>query len=510
MKIVQPLLVLVLLSVPAWLHASNPKVDSLLHLLEMRTAIDRAEVLWEVAYELFDIDNPKAAFYAERAYHEVWAKGDSLQIVKIGTTHTQLQRRLGNLDHSIQMAIPLLQVAKRHHYRKYEKMLLNGLSVSYLDKESFDKALEISYESLTARRQDGDSVEVGIAKANIGYIYYRLSDMKMALYFLTQASNLLQGNPDAYLSNESNLAATYCEMKQFDKALVMYKAILGSDYLIDNMALIPILYQGIATCFLRINQLDSAQFYADRTIQEATKMKSNWQLIYSYIILSRICLERNDIASSYTFLRDAESACTSFNFPLLRLEVAKQKAFLLVMMGEKDSSIAEFKSYIEGSDSLYRGEANRRLLAVQTLNAQKENELKIKGQADILDLQDQLLTRRLTFMIIVSGLLGIVALLAIELFRANKKKEQINRLLDVKVVERTKELSSQGDVLQHFIDEEKILKQRVVREVLSQTNTLRGLIYLGKIDNGSNVDEHLSQADALTFQIQDTVSKLLA
>ncbi len=93
MKIVQPLLVLVLLAGPVRLQASNPKVDSLLRVLQTHATADRAEVLWGIAYELFDIDNGQAVFYAERAYHEVWAKGDSLQIVKVGTTYGQLLRR---------------------------------------------------------------------------------------------------------------------------------------------------------------------------------------------------------------------------------------------------------------------------------------------------------------------------------------------------------------------------------------------------------------------------------
>ena len=42
------------------LAAQNPKVDSLLHALETNPTADRAEMLWGVAYELYDVDNATA------------------------------------------------------------------------------------------------------------------------------------------------------------------------------------------------------------------------------------------------------------------------------------------------------------------------------------------------------------------------------------------------------------------------------------------------------------------
>jgi len=507
MKIVQLLLAAALLT-PGWLKASSPKVDSLLHLLETHTALDRAEVLWAVAYELFDVDNPEAAFYAERAYHEVWQKGDSLQIVKIGTTHTQLQRRLGNLDHSIQLAIPLLHIAKRNVYRKYEKMLLNGLSVSHMEKGTYDKALKYSYESLTARREDGDSAEVGIALLNIGYIYYKLYDFKLAISFLFRSANLLQSDEGTKLVANMNIAAAYCDLKQYKLALEYYRGVVSGELKGSERALLASSYQGMAQCFLGQSELDSAYYYANSAIYEAKRMKNVWALTIGYLVLSRISLDRGDLSTCEEFIKKADAIHAAKNFPILGLEIKRHKVLLLVKPINGDNSLRLINSYLEERDSLFRGEADRRILAVQTMELQRESRMKLKAQADILDLQNQSLTRQRAFIVVISGLFTLVVILALELYRANRRKESINKLLDRRVIERTRELGHQRDVLQHFIDEEMVLKQRVIRDVLSQTNTLRGLIYLGKIDRGPNVEQYLSGANTLTYEIQNTVSKL--
>lgn len=508
MKIVQPLLVLVLLSVPGRLKASNPKVDSLLHLLETNTAADRAEVLWAVAYELFDVNNPEAAFYAERAYHEVWAKGDSMQIVKIGTTHTQLQRRVGKLDQSIQMAIPLLQIARRHNYRKYEKMLLNGLSIGYSYKERYDKALELSYESLALREEDGDSAEIGIALSNIGTLHYKLNDYKVSLEYLNRGLKLLQNDSSALKIQLGTIGAVYCDLGLYKQAIQNYKKAIEIELSGTERASLAQTYCGLARSYFKFGIMDSASHFAQLGTKQATLMHNIWPMTIGNLLLSRIALLANNFADSQYFLDKADKASGNSDFPFLKLQVLRQKMMYSAKLMGSDESFIYLERYLRCNDSLFHGEAERRILAVQIKQSQKENKLKIKTQADILDLQKQMLTKQRWFIALVLGLLALVLVLAVELYRAKVKTESINKLLDIRVVERTMELGHQRDRLQHFIDEEKILKQRLIREVLSQTNTLTGLLHLGIVDRGPNVEQYLKTASDIAGQIQKTVSKL--
>lgn len=66
MKNVHPFLIFLCLGVfPGLAPAMNPKVDSLLRVLESNAPGNKVEVLWGIAYELFDVNNSEALFYDE-------------------------------------------------------------------------------------------------------------------------------------------------------------------------------------------------------------------------------------------------------------------------------------------------------------------------------------------------------------------------------------------------------------------------------------------------------------
>ncbi len=509
MKIVHRLLVLALLAAPVHLQASNPKVDSLLHLLETHTATDRAEVLWAVAYELFDVDNPQAVFYAERAYHEVWQKGDSLQIVKVGTTYVQLERRMGNLDHAIKIADELLPVARRHNYRKYVKILLNTLGLLHLTKEEFDRALEYNNESLAMRRLDGDSSEVIVALSNLGLIHYRLNDYHQALECLNRALTMNAYRKDTMMlaGIYSIMGAIHSETKEYSLANSFFRQAINIEFRLKDYSSLAQDFQGIATSYYRMGNLDSAKYFATEGVALAKRIKDKWSLTLCYIVLSNIALEHNQYPSSMSNITKAEEVAFASEFPYLKLEVVRQKAIHLSRIGDMKNSIQAFEAYNRGRDSIYHGEAEKRLRNVQVIHAQRENRIRIQNQANVLLLQSQLLSRQRSFILIISGLLFIVVVLAYELFRAYKKKESMNRLLDFRVAERTRELGFQRDHLQHHLDEERIIRTKVCSEVDMHVKTLQGLLHLVQMDH-TGIGTYLERAKMISTEIVNSVSRL--
>lgn len=509
MKIVQPLLVLILLAGPARLQASNPKVDSLLRVLQAHATADEAEVLWGIAYELFDIDNGQAVFYAERAYHEVWKRGDSLQIVKVGTTYGQLLRRVGKVDRSIEVSSLLLPVAKRHDYRKYTKMLLNSLGLACLFKEKYDEALKYNYESLILKEQDNDKAGIVVSLMNIGLIHYKLNDYKLAIEYSRRSLEVQPPTDYDRVKVYLNIADSYYELHSYDSANSYYRKAISLNKVSPDHGVTSQLYYGFARALFASGQMDSAEYYANLAIQHAAQMFNKWSWTLSYILLSQIALERNNPTVSGKFVNCADSISRSADYPYLRLEVLKQKARHLARVGKSEQAVQAFEQHSILRDSVYHGANKARIREVQIAFAQRENELKIRSQASILALKNEALSRQQIFILVVSALLVVVVILAIELFRANRKKQKINQLLDVRVAERTRELGHQRDALQHSVAEQKMIKAKVGGELMSHLNTLRGLVHLGKIDQPGNAELYFSRADGVTAQMADVVNKFL-
>src|SRR5262245_60820729 len=106
------------------------KVDSLKLELGLGGDSNRFNVLWGLAFELFDVDNPQAIIYAQEAYKYALKKGDSTGIVMAGRISGQLLRRLDKLDESIKILLEVLPASQSKELIREHKMILNALALA--------------------------------------------------------------------------------------------------------------------------------------------------------------------------------------------------------------------------------------------------------------------------------------------------------------------------------------------------------------------------------------------
>jgi len=487
-------------------ETTNHKVDSLKRLLQSHQPIDKAEVLWNIAYELFDVDNPQALFYAERAYQEVWAKGDSLQIVKIGTTYGQLLRRVGELNRSMTISSSLLQIAKRHDFRKYRKMLLNSLGIIATSKSEFDRALEYHYESLELRQEEADTMGIIVALQNICLVYYRMEDYELAYNYLIEASRFSQSREDSLITSQMHylLGNIYTELGSYDSAKVSFQNAIKFG---KNGG--PI-YQCLAyTCF-KFGEIDSAESHAIKAVTLASKQLDRWALSFSYLTLSKVDLSKKNMRSAFRFLKKADSVSRGYGYTDVDLRVLYHRANLMAAIGQWNQATKFFKSYNHKSDSIYDGQKDARVRAVQLAFHQKENAEKLKAQASVLLIQKKSLDQQRFFLLVISVILLIALILAVELYRANRKVYGINKLLDERVVERTAELVLQRDELIHNREEQKVYRRRIYGELREQITSLAGIVHLGTIDKGSDHHVYFKQASVTLSRMDEAAKKLIS
>lgn len=101
-----------------------------------------------------------------------------------------------------------------------------------------------------------------------------------------------------------------------------------------------------------------------------------------------------------------------------------------------------------------------------------------------------------------------MAILAIALYGAYRRIKRINAQLDARVIERTIELASQRDVLQHHVKQEKLIRAKVSAELFSLSNSLSGLIRLATIDNKENSKVYFDRSIELINRIANLGAKL--
>lgn len=503
-------LLLILLAASGVARASSAKVDSLKRVLQSQAPVDKAEVLWAIAYELFDVDNPQALFYAERAYHEVWAKGDSLQIVKVGTTYGQLLRRRSFIDRSMEVSMLLLPIAKRHDFRKYTKILLNSLAMAYQELGEIDKAIILNHESLDMRRVDNDSSEIASALVNLGYMNYLLLDASRAIAILNEA--LLYMNPKKDIRNimlcHINLAASYSLMGQCDVAETYYWKSISATKIITEVGIICDVNRGIAWMKYFCGKLDSAKFYASHSLGQSIVQMNIYSATMSSLILSRVELEKGNYKLSFNYLKLADSLIASAKYPELYSDVLEQKMKYFIEVGDSKEAVKAMQIYLTHQDQQKALRRNSRIRQVQIQFAQKENLEKLKLQASMLEFRDKAISAQRMFLVGVIALLAVVLVLLMELWRAYKQKKQVNERLDAIVVERTAELVKQRDIIRHNFDEQRVLKQNASRALLGLGSSLDGLVYLIRVDKGTEQQEYLKRMENALSNLKHIAGRL--
>jgi tetratricopeptide (TPR) repeat protein len=510
MKTVQIVLLLALASVPAW--GSSAKVDSLKRLLEHHATTDKAEVLWNIAYELFDVDNGQAVFYAERAYHEVWKRGDSLQIVKVGTTYGQLLRRVGKVDHSIEVSSRMLPIAKRHNYRKYWKMLLNSLGVAYMFSGDYANGIDMGYQSLLLRQQDGDSNEIAMAMYNIGFIHSKLDEFDESILMTKNAIAIyknLNNSEEHLIVGYNNLGSAYYDKGDFEGALKQLYIALGLVRKTGIDISAPQILQSAAHCHFASGRIDSARYYGFLAVSLGSEQNNIWASFYGYSVLTRVALETGDMSNAARYLSIADSLAKVGEYPYLRFEIIELKIKVLLATKGSPEVTDLFNSYIDKSDSLVSARNSTLIRRHQISFAQKKNEDRIRAQTNIMESQKEFIQRQWSYVVTVTTLVVIVAILSIALYGAYRRIRLVNGMLDLRIVKRTQELADQRDKLQHYIGEERLINLKIHEELISLSNSLKGLLGLAAIDRKENTQVYLDRAIELTSRIDVLGAKLV-
>ena len=493
------------------LGAQNTKVDSLLHELNTNTTADQAEMLWGVAYELFDVDNVQALFYGRRAYEQALKQGDSLQIVKVGTTFSQLLRRMDKVDESIAVSFSLLPVSRRHNFRKYTKMLLNSLAMGYTFNESFDKALECHFESLALRKAGGEKEEIAIALHNIGLVYYKIGDFELALDYYFQNLMIMENGGYDFGKDFlfSDIGLSYVELGQYEIALDYLSKSLKQAEKTSSRIGIVIAESGMGQCLLHLKNFDKAAVRLQRAHTLAVQESNQRFQIFSLLLLAEVSMAQNKLDLCDAYLSRAESLPAMKEYNHLLMRIYQQRANLCVKSGDFQNASRYYKEFIALKDIVFGDEMNKGIRRVQTEFAQRENVAEIERQASLVSLQKGALSRQrwLIFLISLSAIL--TGGLALVLYKADKQKKRINVILDQRVRERTLTLEKQRDEIRHAHNGQVVAVQWATRELHASLATWRGLSHTASMDLPEEHAVYFKEAEATAEKTARVVQHLM-
>jgi tetratricopeptide (TPR) repeat protein len=315
---------------------------------------------------------------------------------------------------------------------------INGLGNSYYGLGNYPLALSYYQESLKIKEEIKDQVGIGIALNNIAQIYYQQKQYDTALVYLQKSMLIKEKMQDKYGLTYSfnNIAGVYYEQKKYDLALQYHQKALALKEELDDKQGIATSLNNLAQVYMGQKKYQKAIVYYTKALEIEKKIKDKRGLIYSLNGLAKIYNEINqhDLANQ----KALEALATAKE--IAALSEIKDIYETLYHNAKKQGNIAQALHYFElhkqASDSLFSSEKmkvlnnlnssyelnkkQQHIALLQRDKALKDTELKLK--------EEEAKEQRIYFISLLGAFLSLL-FLAFVLYRNNKQKQEVNKLL---------------------------------------------------------------------------------
>ena len=493
--------------------SQSEKIDSLKSLLSISKGTDRIDILFELSRS-YNEDHINDSFrYAREAFLNARAIGDTLRIIRASRLYAQILRRLNKIDSSIALFNHVLPIAKRHNYLSETKAILNAIATAYMNKGNYDKALRYHFESLNLRKQQGDKDDISLALYNLGLVYYKLKDYEKALSFYLQVLNVREGTKKNYMPEILLIDISLCyaymgdllnAQKFIDRAFVLCR-----DGCSDHFSMNAKFSQGVV--FSSQQNKDSE---AEKTFFEsyrlAAKIGNERFQLDNLVYLIQISLSLKNVVLSENYLRIAEELLERGSpYNLEKIKLYNQISSLYKKSHDYKKAMLYQSKYISLKDSVYNEELINNLMKVEAEYLERENRTRIESQNKILALNEEVMYRQKIGNASFGAIAFLVIIISVILAKNNKHKQLINKHLDERVTERTRELEMNRDALHRAWQERDALISKASSEIQSSIATLKGLCSLGarEIDH-PKATEYWKQLDNTSNGLSAIMNKM--
>ncbi len=502
------------------------KVDSLKNELRVRVDDNRFNVLWGIAYELFDVDNLQAISYARQANALALRDGDSLGIVKSGRILGQLLRRVDELDESIDVLSGVLPISQRNNYLKETKLILNGLAIAFAYRADYDKALEYHFQSLVIREKEENKKEISIALNNIGLVYFKLSNFDLAINYYQKALKAKEEVNDAYDMDRLliNLGLCYNSLKDDVKAQEYFNrafSVCGS--LCNNQIIMEGEY-GLGSSFLRQKNYQESERHFRKSLELSLKEKNRRFELENLVSLMQICLDQDDLKSATVYHSQVVSVSKEIPYNELLLRVYQLEADFFIKKRDFESANYFQRKYSALRDSIFTGDVIKNLTRVQTQYAQRENLSIIAAKDQVLELKEEVITQQSLLNWLLIAVISLASVLGVVIYRnyrqakavnkvlASAKKiiEEQNLLLDREVQDKTRELVDTNKSLVKVNDELDNFIYKTSHDIRGPLASLKGMVNLAIMDvKDEKALGYLSKLDLTAEKLNSILTRLL-
>lgn len=475
-------------------YSQSIQIDSLKHVLRYATNKERINIYIDLAWEYSSNDYYVTLQYADSAYASAVVVGDSLGIVKSLRFKGKALRRLNKIDSSINVEELALNIASRNRFTSEYVKVLNGLSINYIYKANYDKALDFSFKSLQLREEDGDLEKVSICLNNIGLIYYKLVNLNKSLEYYLRSLKIKREINCRYdlVVLLCNISLVYTYLGNYKEGLsYATQAFKECDDLCDDYSKLQMFFARGMVLFQSDTDAEDAIRYFTESYNIAKRCKSDRFILDNADKLAALLMKKKQYRLAEDYLKEAELVeGETYN----RERIVLYNRFFELYSIERNwpEKFLYQKKYIELKDSVFNEQLIENLSTIQSDYLERDRNAKIVSQTRMLDLKNEMIARQKWLNILMGAIPLLLLVLVYVLYRRNQQSKNINLLLNERITERMKELNASCEIVQQKLCERDLIRKqgisefnnsiRVAREVCSLAKEGDDHVYFRQID----------------------------
>ena len=316
------------------------------------------------------------------------------------------------------------------------------LGLNHIKFSNYNKAINLFQEALFYYEKTNNKSEIAGALKDIGAVYYYLGNENSALENYQKALIIYRevNDSDGIARSYNNIGMIFRDKGNTEIALDYLNRSLEIKRTQNNQYGIANTLGNIGDAYVRANEYEKAIEYFNEALSMWIELNYLHGVTEVYNYLGDVYIKKGEYRKAIINLMKGQKISIENNFKQRLIVNYQLLSEAYSQIAEYEKAFKNFKQYNSLQDSVYEAITNQK---IEEYLIKYEN---LKAEKELLDQEKKILNQRYQIIITLIILIAVVILLIVLILqnkfirRKSRKIQKINKELDIRVSEKTKEL----------------------------------------------------------------------
>ncbi len=330
------------------------------------------------------------------------------------------QKYKGELDSAVYFFEKAYQIRLKIDDKKGAANCINNIGVILGRQGQYPKAIEMYFKSLKLQEELGYNEGIGNAYVNIGRIKYMLLDFEKANFYFDKSIEYFEKEnlQRRIIYAKHNKGLILFEQNQFSEALDVFNDV--KQFQIENSVLNELgrTYTVLSTCYLHMEELDSAFSYQEKAIALRLQTKSHRDLALNYANMVRLLNTKKMFSEALVYGEKGMLIADSTDYFFAKTKINQYLVNSYKGLSNYEKALETHEIYKIFSDSISYQESKKKIESQELTYEFEKRELElIKENEKQVALANQEKEQQILVSIIISGALLLTLVLLILIYK---------------------------------------------------------------------------------------------